>query len=210
MEAPYLDYSDSTGPDLEQTSNEKKWREIASVAMGKAKLEAVLFPLLIGEMHWSNQRGCFRSLSEYPHFGDRAVSTQHFFASYPDELEDLLGRPLYADLSLSPQAQSLSETEWIKMSLFQHTPESIFIDQSWTDFLNCAFFLNRLMAHGMWNMALKNSYWIHKTRSLSSMGPSKVGGWRKRRGSRSGSLRMPTSLPLSGISRSLFKSLDNP
>ena len=51
MEAPYLDYSDSTGPDLEQTSNEKKWREIASVAMGKAKLEAVLFPLLIGEMH---------------------------------------------------------------------------------------------------------------------------------------------------------------
>lgn len=52
---------------------------------------------------------------------------------------------LSADPSISPQAQGLRESKGIKMSLFQQTPESIFIDQSWT-FLHCAFSLNGLMA----------------------------------------------------------------
>lgn len=52
---------------------------------------------------------------------------------------------LSADPSIFPQAPGLRDSEGIKMSLFLQTPESMFIDQSWT-FLNCAFSLNGLMA----------------------------------------------------------------
>lgn len=129
------------------------------------------------------------------------------FASYIDELEDLLGVLLYADLRLFLQAQRLrvNGLKWAYFNKLLSPYLLISLGLFWT----APFFLNRLTAHAAWNMALNNSYRFHKTQS-SSTGPSEVGGWPKRCGSCKGRLKLPMSLALRRISRSPFKSLDNP